>query len=266
MLGRWLTCKRWRCVALQLARLSGGIEHVVIPDITWASSRDRGESTDKPPDLGERLSRLLNDARSFPAYDGLEKAWRRLLQRLGSRHGRWSRADPLDSWAMNTAQPHRGSAWQRFLDGKTRVQRLLLQVGAIAAALTAIAGVVAGVVAFVGDRLGDRADVDGATVVRSAEESADRFVKQLVEGDGDALQLDHKIIGRRGRADVTLEYNCQRSGRCNTTRVQAPATQPSDLPDGVWYQGCWTVAKVGNGYGAQPLDLQLTYQSATCPR
>ena len=53
---------------------------------------------------------------------------------------------------MSMAQPRRESAWKHFLEGKTPGQRLIIQLGAIATALLAIAGVVAGVVSFVGDQ------------------------------------------------------------------------------------------------------------------
>jgi hypothetical protein len=170
---------------------------------------------------------------------------------------------------VSTPPPRRKSAWQRFLEGKTSGQRLLLQLGAIAAALAAIAGVVAGAVSFIGDRLGGIPGADGVTVVRSNEKSANRFVRLLdnAADDGSPLQLNHQIVGQRGPSDVTLAYNCQPSGRCNTTRVQAPEDQPAEMdPDTVWYRGCWTVTKIGNGFGAEPLDLQLRRQETTCPR
>ena len=170
---------------------------------------------------------------------------------------------------MSTPRPRKKSAWQRFLKGKSSGQRLLLQVGAIAAALVAIAAVVAGVVSFIGDRLGGIPGTDGVTKVRTNEKSADQFVKRLDDAsdDGSPLQLNHTITGPRGRSDVTLAYDCRGSGRCHTTRVQAPEVQPADIsPDTVWYRGCWTVTKIGNGYGAEPLDLQLRRQNDTCPR
>jgi hypothetical protein len=160
------------------------------------------------------------------------------------------------------------STWQRLLDGKSLGQRMLLQAGALAAALISIAGVVIGAGRLIDtarDRLTRTADPDGVVVVRSAEPSADAFVRQLVAADGGGpLKLDHKLYGRRGPADVTLEYDCRPSGRCSTTRVQAPEEQPADIDGGVWFQGCWVVTAHGVGYGAEPLDLQLRRQGATC--
>lgn len=138
------------------------------------------------------------------------------------------------------------------------------------AALISVAGVVVGVarfVEFVSQRVGGYVDADAVAVVRSTEDSADRFVRQLIGADGGApLRFHHEIYGRRGPADVTVEYNCQPSGRCSTTRVQVPADQPADIDGGVWYWGCWTATRVGNGFGADPLDLQLCRQGSTCGR
>jgi len=83
--------------------------------------------------------------------------------------------------------------------------------------------VVAGIVSFVGDRIGiSGAGPAGVTVVRTQQPSADDFVEMRVKADGGVVQLNHKLYGRRGPADVTLAYHCQSSGRCSTTRVQAP--------------------------------------------
>ncbi|HEY5787616.1 MAG TPA: hypothetical protein VIT65_22850 [Microlunatus sp.] len=168
---------------------------------------------------------------------------------------------------MSTAQPRRESAWKHFLEGKTPGQRLIIQLGAIATALLAIAGVVAGIVSFVNDQFGmGGAEPAGVTVVRTQQSSADAFVEMLVKADGGVVQLNHQLHGRRGHADVTLAYHCQSSGRCSTTRVQAPEDQPAELPpDGVWYRGCWAVTMDGNGFDAQPLDLELRKQDDTCP-
>jgi hypothetical protein len=168
---------------------------------------------------------------------------------------------------VSTSHPRRGSAWKHFLKGKTPGQRLIIQLGAIATALLAIGGVVAGVVSFVGDRFGiSAAGPAGVTVVRTQQPSADHFVEMLVKADGGVVQLNHQLYGRRGAADVTLAYHCQSSGRCSITRVQAPEDQPAELPpDGVWYRGCWAVTMDGNGFGAEPLDLELRKQDDTCP-
>lgn len=160
------------------------------------------------------------------------------------------------------------TTWQRLLDGKSLGQRVLLQAGALAAALISIAGVAVGagrLVDAVGHRLADGTSPGAPVVVRSAEQSANTFVRQLIEaGAGAPVALDHKVYGRRGPADVQLEYDCRPSGRCSTTRVQAPAEQPAVIDGGAWFQGCWVVSVHGAGYGAEPLDLQLRRQGTTC--
>jgi hypothetical protein len=64
---------------------------------------------------------------------------------------------------------------------------------------------------------------------------------------------------------VTLEYSCQSSGRCSTTRVQSPRDEAAVLDNGRWFKGCWTVDMKGVGYGVQDLDLALVRRGETCP-
>jgi hypothetical protein len=159
------------------------------------------------------------------------------------------------------------SRLERFLKGKTGWQRLLFALAAIATALIAIGTVVTGVVKFVGDRVEPSSSPGGGIqIVESQKKSADKFVRLLIEHDGAApLQLNHQLIGSKGPADVTLEYNCQSSGRCNATRVQSPRDEASELQNGRWFKGCWTVEMKGLGYGVQDLDLALVRQGEICP-
>jgi hypothetical protein len=157
---------------------------------------------------------------------------------------------------------------ERFLKGKTGWQRLLFALAAIATALIAIGTVVTGVVKFVGDRVEPSSTPGGGIqIVESQKKSADKFVRLLIEHDDAAtLQLNHQVIGRKGPADVTLEYNCQSSGRCSTTRIQSPRDEAPELENGRWFQGCWKVEMKGPGYGVQDLDLALVRQGETCLR
>ena len=113
-------------------------------------------------------------------------------------------------------------------------------------------------------------DTSGATVIRSGTPQADQFVTQLVAANGGGpLKLNHKLFGLRAAVSVTLEYACKPSGRCSTTRVAAPNDNASYVLDengkeGMWYQGCWVVDMVGNGYGADKMDLGLTRQGTSC--
>ena len=113
-------------------------------------------------------------------------------------------------------------------------------------------------------------DTSGATVIRSGAPIADQFVAQLVAADGGGpLKLNHKLFGLRSPGDVTLEYACQPSGRCSTTRVGAPNDEVSYVFDengneGIWFKGCWVVDLIGDGYGADRMDLGLYRQGTSC--
>lgn len=164
--------------------------------------------------------------------------------------------------------PSTDSAWQRFLAGRTVLQRAVLAVGALAAASLAVLAVVRAVAAAA-DRVGAR-DVASATegVVDVANQSADAddLVRFLVDRAGGApVALDHRVhapIGNGG--EVRLEYGCGTTG-CRTARLESPAYIESVLPDGRWYQGCYGVSiRIGTGYGAEPLYLELRHQGPTC--
>lgn len=167
--------------------------------------------------------------------------------------------------------------------GKPAWQRHILRAGALAAALLAIATVVVGAGQAIqwasgwlrGDGVGAApaavVDTSGAAVIRSGTPAADQFVAQLDKAAGGGpLKLNHKLYGlKAGPVAITLEYACQPSGRCLTTRVGAPNDEAARVADesgmdGMWYRGCWVVTRTGNGYGAEPLDLDLRRQGTSC--
>src|SRR5262245_38427867 len=86
------------------------------------------------------------------------------------------------------------STWQRLLDNKTGPQRLVISLGALAAALIAIGGVVAAVVrAFDDDGGGAGLDRSPGTTreIESRSDEADGFVRELLDHDGGVVALDH---------------------------------------------------------------------------
>jgi hypothetical protein len=166
------------------------------------------------------------------------------------------------------------SRWQAFLSGKTGAQRFVLALGALAAAVLAIGGVVAGAVSVLdgdGERttLGQQAgDVQR---IENQSASADAFVHDLLNAAdaGMPLELDHQVYAPRGTTGPQheLQYNCEATPGCNLVRLE-PGDAPR-LPDStaerVWYQGCYAIVRDGNGFGADRLDIVLTYTGATCP-
>jgi hypothetical protein len=159
------------------------------------------------------------------------------------------------------------SPWQRFLKGKTGPQRLVLAVGALAAAVLAIGGVVAAVVRFV-DADDDRRvgpATDDVQRIENQSAEADDLVKLLIEHDERSpIQLNHQVIAPRGPNDVSLQYACDEPTGCSVVRLQLPDSTANEIPNGLWFQGCYLVVMNGAGYGAQPLDLALHLRGETC--
>ena len=96
--------------------------------------------------------------------------------------------------------------------------------------------------------------------------TANKFVQLLVDADGTAVMLDHQVFGELpGHGDVRLDYACDKETGCAQTRVQVANQTLTQVPGGIWLQGCYTVLKKGAGYGADPLDLELRAAGAVCP-
>jgi hypothetical protein len=180
----------------------------------------------------------------------------------------------------------------RLLNQKTDWQKALLAVAAIVAAMTTIAGGVALVLPLFRGSPDTAAPatpapapaatrVDSAvaaasgaspaevTVVHTQTAEADAFVQKLLDAAGRVpILLNHKILGQPGAADVRLYYACGSTGSCSMTRIQAPQVAGMSKlsgDTGVWFQGCFSVVKIGNGYGADYLDLPLTKVGDRCP-
>jgi hypothetical protein len=164
-------------------------------------------------------------------------------------------------------EPPTLSGWQRFLAGKTTVQRLVIALGALAGAVLAIGGVVAGAA-----HLLHRAPAVGPATgevqeIQNQQETADDFVRFLLHAAATKapVPLDHKVFAPRGPGgEYRLEYACGSTG-CSLVRLETPIGGADGVSDRVWYQGCWSVVKDGNGYGAEHLDLELRRQGETCP-
>jgi hypothetical protein len=168
----------------------------------------------------------------------------------------------------------RPSRWQAFLSGKTGAQRFVLALGALAAAVLAIGAVVAGAISLldgdgVNSTLGQQAD--GVQLIYNQSESADAFVHDLINAaDGSIpLELDHQVYAPRGTTGPQheLQYNCEVTPGCNLVRLEpgdAPRF-PDSTAERVWYQGCYSIDRDGNGFGADQLDIVLTFTGTTCP-
>lgn len=173
----------------------------------------------------------------------------------------------MERTARDKTDEQEQSRWQRFLKGKTGPQRLVLAVGALAAAVLAIGGVVAAVVRFVdGDderRVGPATDEVQRIENQSAE--ADDLVRFLIEHDERSpVQLNHQVTAPRGPNDVSLQYACDEPTGCSVVRLQLPDSTANEISNGLWFQGCYLVVMKGAGYGAQPLDLELQLRGETC--
>jgi hypothetical protein len=161
----------------------------------------------------------------------------------------------------------RQSFWAQFLQGKTSAQRFVIALGALAAALLAIGAVVTTIARAV-DNDDDRSVGPATGEVQRIENQsveADDFVQLLLDHDGGPpLPLDHQIMGRPGPGDVSLDYNCGAATGCSTVRIQDEQVTFSSISGGVWFQGCYGVVKDGPGYGAQGLDIVVSFQGTTC--
>lgn len=187
---------------------------------------------------------------------------------------RMCRSTTCETSGVGSTAADGSSRWQAFLSGKTGAQRFVLALGALAAAVLAIGGVVAGAV-----RLLDGDDARSTLAHQAGEvqrienqsESADAFVRDLLDAADERipLELDHQVYAPRGTTGPQheLQYNCELTPGCNLVRLEpgdAPRL-PDSTPERVWYQGCYTIERDGNGFGADRLDIVLTFTGATCP-
>jgi len=160
------------------------------------------------------------------------------------------------------------SAWQRFLAGKTNVQRFVIALGALAGAVLAIGAVVVAAAELLDRRTAIGPAAGEVRQIENQQRSADEFVRFLLHAAGTSVpvHLDHQVLAPRGPGgEYRLEYACDSTG-CSFVRLETPADIPATIRGGVWYQGCWSVVKDGAGYGADPLDIELRLQGETCPR
>lgn len=154
---------------------------------------------------------------------------------------------------------------QRFLEGKTSGQRLVLSLGALAGALTAIVGLVTLVIKLADRGSNGSSSLTSEATIANQSKDADTLVRELLAREGKTVALDHKVLGKPGPGDVSLQYDCSKPAGCSTVRIQSPTDAFDQIPDGVWIQGCFSVVRDGAGYGAEGLDIELHEQGATCP-
>lgn len=105
----------------------------------------------------------------------------------------------------------------------------------------------------------------GVKRIENQSSDADRLIQDLVDHDGVVIQLNHQILGKPGPGDVTVEYACDQSTGCSSVRIQDNQVTFDPIEGGVWFKGCYRVIVDGSGYGAQSLDLEMTFRGATCP-
>ncbi|MBA3287895.1 MAG: hypothetical protein H0U21_07715 [Acidimicrobiia bacterium] len=156
---------------------------------------------------------------------------------------------------------------QRFLAGEIRPQQLVLQIGALATAVLAIAALVAAVVHFVGND--DDGGVGPATEheqrIENQSADADELVHLLDDRNGTTIDLNHKVIGELpGANDVLLQYDCDAPAGCSVVKLALPDSTPNLLPDGIWFKRCYLVDRIGAGYGSSGLAFALFDRGATC--
>jgi hypothetical protein len=194
---------------------------------------------------------------------------------------------------MGTRPPEkRPSLAHRVLNEKTVWQKVLIAVGSIATAITAVAGVVALALPLfrpapetgasvtpapvpAASRIDSAVPAGGAvtsggvTVIQTQSAEADALVKNLIATAGRApVLLDHQIMGRPGPANVTLYYGCGTNGACSMTRIEVAALEGMAVltgDTGVWLRGCFSVTLDGFGYAADHLDIELRKVGEGCP-
>ena len=193
---------------------------------------------------------------------------------------------------MGTRPPEkRPSLAHRVLNEKTVWQKVLIAVGSIATAITAMAGVVALVLPLfrpapesgavtpapvpAASRLDSAVPAAGAvtsggvTVIQTQSAEADALVKNLIATAGRApVLLDHQIMGKPGPANVTLYYGCGPNGACSMTRIEVARLEGMAVltgDTGVWLRGCFSVTLDGFGYAADHLDIELRKVGEGCP-
>ena len=157
--------------------------------------------------------------------------------------------------------------WERFLSGRTDAQRFVIALGALAAAVLAIAAVSVGAARLLKQGAAVAPAREQVRQVQNQQRSADELVRLLLTAarTRTPVQLDHQVLAPRGPGgEYRLEYSCGATG-CSFVRLETPADTPVGIAGGVWYQGCWQIAKDGNGYGADHLDLELRRQGEICP-
>jgi hypothetical protein len=174
---------------------------------------------------------------------------------------------PKGGVVLDAPPGRKPSTWQRLLDNKTGPQRLLISLGALAAALIAIGGVVTAVVRVFDDDGDGSANLDRAPSetqrIENRTEEGNRFVAALLDHDGSVVDLDHRVIAENVAADAHLLYNCADTGVCDMVRIQ-DVDVVAEEPDGLWLDGCFAVTQDGRGYGAESLDIELRYQGEAC--
>ena len=187
---------------------------------------------------------------------------------------------------INRPKPKK-SWWQRFLDGKTVPQKLIVAIGALAAASIAIGTIVVAAINWLdnddrevrttatdsGVFAGDSGD-DEPFVLHSGTPDADRFVQFGIAAArrGDPFELNVQIpeaLFDNG-SHLRLFYACDDSGvigdgPCSFVRLEQGSSTPIALdPVGWWLRGCYMLVQDGAGYQADHLDFELTWVNQTC--
>lgn len=97
-----------------------------------------------------------------------------------------------------------------------------------------------------GDDVEDAADLvqSASGVTREIETrgpTADKFVQMLVDADGTAVAMDHRVLPAHG--DVRLDQACNKDVGCAQTRVQVANQTLTQLLGGIWLKVCYTVLR-----------------------
>ena len=178
------------------------------------------------------------------------------------------------------AAPHGKSLGERVIAGKTGPQRLLIWLGAAAAALLAIGTLISALGGWLqptssapapsSTRVAGSSSPSGAAelvVINNKSAEADAFVQLLLAADGkQPVQLNHKIVAPPGEgASIRLEYGCGSTG-CSFTRLEPAGWNFEWATDGksAWVRGCVRVTAEGGLYLAKHLDLELFRTGPRC--